>query len=61
MRQKKNGITHVQLTLSNTIITIIDFKGNKKNWSPSSSLGFKGFHCSTNYAAQATIKNNCEL
>jgi small subunit ribosomal protein S11 len=57
MRKKKHGIAHVRLTLNNTIIIVTNFKGNTKTWSPSGSLGFKGSHRSTNYAAQATAKN----
>jgi ribosomal protein S11 len=57
MRKKKRNITHDQSTSSNTIIIVTNFKGNKKTWSPSSSLGFKGSHHSTNYAAQAIVEN----
>jgi len=56
-KKKKHGIAHVRSTLSNTIITVTDFKGNTKTWSPLGSLGFKGSRRSTNYAAQATAKN----
>jgi small subunit ribosomal protein S11 len=56
-KKKKHGIAHVRSTLSNTIITVTDFKGNTKTWSSSGSLGFKGSRRSTNYAAQATAEN----
>nr|YP_009755804.1 ribosomal protein S11 [Gonatozygon brebissonii]QIQ23081.1 ribosomal protein S11 [Gonatozygon brebissonii] len=52
--QKKHAIAHIQSTLSNTIITITDLKGNTKTWSSSGRVGFKGSRRSTNYAAQAT-------
>jgi small subunit ribosomal protein S11 len=51
---KKHAIAHIQSTLTNTIITITDLKGNTKTWSSSGNAGFKGSRRSTNYAAQAT-------
>nr|YP_008816139.1 ribosomal protein S11 [Roya obtusa]YP_009755726.1 ribosomal protein S11 [Roya anglica]AGZ90387.1 ribosomal protein S11 [Roya obtusa]QIQ22965.1 ribosomal protein S11 [Roya anglica] len=57
MLNKKYAIAHIQSTLSNTIITITDYKGNTKTWSSSGKIGFKGSRRSTNYAAQATAEN----
>ncbi len=53
----KHAIAYIQSTLSNTIITITDLKGNTKNWSSSGTAGFKGSRRSTNYAAQAAAEN----
>jgi small subunit ribosomal protein S11 len=50
------GIAHIQSSLSNTIISITDTKGNVKTWSSSGTVGFKGSRRSTNYAAQATAE-----
>jgi small subunit ribosomal protein S11 len=56
-KKKKHGIAYIRSTLSNTIITVTDHKGDTKTWSSSGSLGFKGSRRSTNYAAQATAEN----
>nr|YP_009047568.1 ribosomal protein S11 [Atrichum angustatum]YP_009533073.1 ribosomal protein S11 [Polytrichum commune]AGN74359.1 ribosomal protein S11 [Atrichum angustatum]AHG59187.1 ribosomal protein S11 [Atrichum angustatum]AYG93166.1 ribosomal protein S11 [Polytrichum commune] len=56
-KKKKHGIAYIRSTLSNTIITVTDSKGDTKTWSSSGSLGFKGSRRSTNYAAQATAEN----
>lgn len=50
----KHAIAHIQSTLSNTIITITDSRGQTKTWCSSGTVGFKGSRRSTNYAAQAT-------
>nr|YP_010736389.1 ribosomal protein S11 [Zygnema circumcarinatum]QKQ14718.1 ribosomal protein S11 [Zygnema circumcarinatum]WEL36362.1 ribosomal protein S11 [Zygnema circumcarinatum] len=50
----KQAIAYIQSSLSNTIITITDSKGNVKTWSSSGTVGFQGSRRSTNYAAQAT-------
>jgi small subunit ribosomal protein S11 len=47
-----NGITYVQSTFNNTIITIADTNGNVISWSSAGSKGFKGSRKSTPYAAQ---------
>ena len=54
---KKHAIAYIQSTLSNTIISITDLKGNVKTWASSGTTGFKGSRRSTNYAAQATADN----
>ena len=54
---KIRAIAHIQSSLSNTIISITDYRGNVQTWSSSGSVGFKGSRRSTNYAAQATAEN----
>ncbi len=54
MGKKKHDIAYVWSTLNNTIIIVTDLKKNRKSWSSSSSLGFKGFRHLTNFALQAT-------
>nr|YP_009398746.1 ribosomal protein S11 [Kuetzingia canaliculata]ARW67932.1 ribosomal protein S11 [Kuetzingia canaliculata] len=54
-RKKKNivnGITHIQSTFNNTIITITDLQGETIAWSSSGASGFKGAKKSTPFAAQ---------
>ena len=68
-RQKKNsnkprkkikgvlGKIYCNSTKNNTILTLIDTKGNTKGWSCSGSLGFKNARKSTTYAAQAAAES----
>lgn len=51
------GKIYISTTKNNTIITLIDTKGNTKGWSCSGSLGFKNARKSTTYAAQAAAEN----
>ena len=51
------GKIYVSSTKNNTIITLIDKKGDTKGWSCSGSLGFKNARKSTTYAAQAAAEN----
>ena len=51
------GKIYISSTKNNTIITLIDSKGNTKGWSCSGSLGFKNARKSTTYAAQAAAEN----
>ena len=51
------GKVYVSSTKNNTIITLIDSKGNTKGWSCSGSLGFKNARKSTTYAAQGAAEN----
>nr|YP_010904128.1 ribosomal protein S11 [Caulacanthus ustulatus]WCH57379.1 ribosomal protein S11 [Caulacanthus ustulatus] len=51
-RQVINGITHVQSTFNNTIITITDLKGETISWCSSGASGFKGAKKGTPFAAQ---------
>ena len=47
-----NGITYVQSTFNNTIVTIADTNGNVISWASAGQKGFKGSRKSTPYAAQ---------
>ena len=51
------GKIYVTSTSNNTIITLIDKKGDTKGWISSGSLGFKNARKSTTYAAQAAAEN----
>ena len=44
-------------TKNNTILTLIDTKGNTKGWGCSGGLGFKNARKSTTYAAQAAAES----
>nr|YP_010386037.1 ribosomal protein S11 [Pterothamnion plumula]UPO65107.1 ribosomal protein S11 [Pterothamnion plumula] len=58
-KQKKNiitGITHIQSTFNNTIITITDLQGETIAWSSSGASGFKGAKKSTPFAAQTAAE-----
>ncbi len=51
------GITHIQATFNNTIITITDISGNVVAWSSAGSQGFKGSRKSTPFAAQVAAES----
>ena len=58
-RRKIKGVlgkVYCNATKNNTILTLIDTKGNTKGWSCSGSLGFKNARKSTTYAAQAAAE-----
>lgn len=58
-RKKKNvanGLTHIQSTFNNTIITITDLKGSTISWCSSGATGFKGAKKSTPFAAQTAAE-----
>ena len=55
-RNSVNGITHIQSTFNNTIITITDLQGETITWSSSGSTGFKGAKKSTPFAAQTAAE-----
>ena len=58
-KERKNissGITHVNATFNNTMITISDVQGNTIAWSSAGSQGFKGSRKSTPYAAQVAAE-----
>ena len=48
----RKGIVHIHCTFNNTIITIIDPKGNTITWTSAGSVGFKGTRKGTPFAAQ---------
>ncbi len=63
-RKKKNiinGITHIQSTFNNTIITITDLQGETIAWSSSGASGFKGAKKSTPFAAQITAEKAAKV
>nr|YP_009393157.1 ribosomal protein S11 [Bostrychia moritziana]ARW61719.1 ribosomal protein S11 [Bostrychia moritziana] len=51
-----NGITHIQSTFNNTIVTITDLQGETIAWSSSGANGFKGAKKSTPFAAQTAAE-----
>ncbi|MDR2826693.1 MAG: 30S ribosomal protein S11 [Candidatus Adiutrix intracellularis] len=51
------GVTHIQATFNNTIVTITDLKGNTIAWSSAGIQGFKGSRKSTPYAAQTAAED----
>lgn len=51
-----NGLTHIQSTFNNTIITITDLKGSTISWCSSGASGFKGAKKSTPFAAQTAAE-----
>ena len=51
-RNIQNGISHIQSTFNNTIVTITDVSGNVVAWASAGSVGFKGSRKSTPFAAQ---------
>ena len=58
-KQRKNiiaGITHIQSTFNNTIITITDLQGETIAWSSAGASGFKGAKKSTPFAAQTAAE-----
>ena len=58
-RERKNissGVSHVNASFNNTMITITDDQGNTIAWSSAGSLGFKGSRKSTPYAAQVAAE-----
>ena len=59
-RKKIKGVLgkiYCNSTKNNTILSLIDTKGNTKGWSCSGSLGFKNARKSTTYAAQAAAES----
>ena len=59
IKKKKNivsGITHINSTFNNTIITITDLQGETIAWSSSGEGGFKGAKKSTPFAAQTAAE-----
>lgn len=51
-----NGITHINSTFNNTIITITDLQGETIAWSSAGASGFKGAKKSTPFAAQTAAE-----
>ena len=51
------GKIYISSTKNNTILTLIDTKGNTKGWNCSGSLGFKNARKSTTYAAQGAAES----
>nr|AYR06218.1 ribosomal protein S11 [Renouxia sp.] len=56
-----NGITHIQSTFNNTIITITDLKGETICWCSSGASGFKGAKKGTPFAAQTAAEKAAKL
>nr|YP_009122095.1 30S ribosomal protein S11 [Choreocolax polysiphoniae]AJH65853.1 30S ribosomal protein S11 [Choreocolax polysiphoniae] len=56
-----NGITYIQSTFNNTIVTITDLQGHTLAWSSSGINGFKGTKKKTPFAAQIAAEKAAEL
>ena len=58
-REKKNiekGQVHISSSFNNTMVTIIDMKGNALSWASAGGLGFRGSKKSTPFAAQTAAE-----
>lgn len=53
-KQIVKGLTFINASFNNTIVTITDEEGNTITWSSAGNLGFKGTKKSTPYAATLT-------
>lgn len=51
-----NGLTHIQSTFNNTIITITDLQGATISWCSAGASGFKGAKKGTPFAAQTAAE-----
>ena len=51
-----NGLTHIQATFNNTIVTITDSQGSTISWCSSGASGFKGAKKGTPFAAQTAAE-----
>src|SRR6201747_42583 len=59
-RERKNiasGVSHVNASFNNTMITITDAQGNTISLSSAGTMGFKGSRKSTPYAAQMAAED----
>lgn len=56
-----NGLTHIQSTFNNTIVTITDLRGATLSWCSSGASGFKGAKKSTPFAAQTAAERAAKL
>ena len=55
-RHVLNGLTHIQSTFNNTIITITDLQGGTISWCSAGASGFKGAKKGTPFAAQTAAE-----
>mgnify|MGYP000880105818 FL=1 len=59
-RERRNivsGVSHINATFNNTVVTITDVQGNSIAWSSAGGQGFKGSRKSTPYAAQVAAED----
>ena len=59
-KERKNissGVSHVNATFNNTMVTITDAQGNAISWASAGMMGFKGSRKSTPYAAQMAAED----
>lgn len=52
-----NAIVHIKSTFNNTLMTLVDEKGEVLGWSSAGKLGFKGSRKSTPFAAQVVSED----
>lgn len=52
-----NGLSHIQATFNNTIVSLTDIYGNIISWASAGKVGFKGSRKSTPFAAQVAAEN----
>lgn len=56
-----SGLTHIQSTFNNTIITITDLQGSTISWCSSGASGFKGAKKGTPFAAQTAAEKAAKI
>nr|YP_009862997.1 ribosomal protein S11 [Anthoceros punctatus]YP_009863087.1 ribosomal protein S11 [Anthoceros agrestis]QKD76452.1 ribosomal protein S11 [Anthoceros punctatus]QKD76542.1 ribosomal protein S11 [Anthoceros agrestis] len=56
-RRIPRGVTHIQASFNNTIITVTDVRGQVVSWSFAGACGFKGTKKSILFAAQTAAEN----
>jgi len=59
-KRTDRGRIYIQSTYNNTIITIVDVRGEVMAWASAGSLGFKGPKKATPYAASKTVETLME-
>ncbi|PHT68084.1 30S ribosomal protein S11, chloroplastic [Capsicum annuum] len=56
-RRTPKGVTHVQASFNNTIVTVTYVRGQVVSWSSAGTSGFKGMRRGTPFAAQTAAAN----
>ncbi|XP_047260211.1 30S ribosomal protein S11, chloroplastic-like [Capsicum annuum] len=56
-RSTPNGVTHVQASFNNTIVTVTYVRGRVVSWSSAGTSGFKGMRRGTPFVAQTAAAN----
>eukprot|EP01018_Ginkgo_biloba_P027144 Gb_25928 [translate_table: standard] len=56
-RRIPKGVIHIQASFNNTIVTIIDVRGQVVSYSSTDACGFKGTKRSTPFVAQTAVES----